>query len=306
MEPLTAELSCLPDTLFMRGGKEFDRKARLRGEPTIIFEKDFPKLDGATALYPIYYSAVSAIYKKPEAIDNHKYKNRFLACSRSGGAYDRLIEGAADIIFVSAPSYDQLEHAKSQGVELALTPIGKEAFVFIVNEQNPISSLTIEQVQKIYTGEITNWREVGGKNKTILAFQRNANSGSQTAMENSVMKDLPLKTAIKEEVSVSMGGLLNVIADADYRNAENAIGYSFRFFVTDMQETKGVRLLAINGVEPTPENIANGSYPLTQEFYIVARKGDITPNAQKLIDWFLSDQGQALIKDVGYIPLKGF
>ncbi|MDR0663938.1 MAG: phosphate ABC transporter substrate-binding protein, PhoT family, partial [Helicobacteraceae bacterium] len=67
---------------------------------------------------------------------------------------------------------------------------------------------------------------------------------------------------------------------------------------------EGVRLLAINGVEPTIENIQNGSYPLIEEFYIVGKKNDISQNAQKLIDWFLSDQGQALIKDEGYTPIR--
>jgi phosphate transport system substrate-binding protein len=113
-------------------------------------------------------------------------------------------------------------------------------------------------------------------------------------MEHIVMKNLSL---------VKLPKTISRYNDQGYRNAVNAIGYSLKYF-TDMTKTKGVKLLAINGVEPTPENIANGSYPLTQEFYIVARKGDIAPNVQKLIDWFLSEQGQTLIKDVGYVPLK--
>jgi phosphate transport system substrate-binding protein len=71
-----------------------------------------------------------------------------------------------------------------------------------------------------------------------------------------------------------------------------------------MMKAQGVRLLAINGVEPTPENIQNGSYPLIHEFYIVSREDGKNPNVKKLIDWFLSEQGQALIEDVGYIPIK--
>ncbi|MDR2639255.1 MAG: substrate-binding domain-containing protein [Helicobacteraceae bacterium] len=297
----------------------------LIGEPTIYFEDNLPKLDGTIALYPVYSAAAKAIYKKPDNLREYEYTQKYIACSLTNdalrdsyftpidiehiaclhtkNAYYNLINKLADLIFVAEPSQNRLKISETSDVSgLALTPIGKEAFVFLVNENNPIGSLTIEQLQKIYTGEITNWREVGGEDETILAFQRKEYSDIQTTMANTVMKGLKLKTPPQETVI----SVLPSITVADYRNAENAIGYSFRFFVTDMQETKGVRLLAINGVEPTPENIANGSYPLTQEFYIVARKDDITPNAQKLIDWFLSDQGQALIKDVGYIPLKGF
>jgi phosphate transport system substrate-binding protein len=105
-----------------------------------------------------------------------------------------------------------------------------------------------------------------------------------------------------EEIHGLMSGLIDVVAD--YRNAQNAIGYSFRYFVTDMHRERGIRLLAVNGIEPTFENIQNGTYPFVNEFYIVTRKNDVAPNVQKLIDWFLSDQGQALIEDVGYVPVK--
>ncbi|MDR0747622.1 MAG: substrate-binding domain-containing protein [Helicobacteraceae bacterium] len=288
------------DELIIDRGGESPQEG-LREKPTIYFEDNLPKLDGATALYPIYSVAAQAIYKKPENIEYRYFVYEYIACSRTPYAYENLIDKTADLIFVASPPDDRLKPSEASAhVELALTPIGKEAFVFFVNEQNPIKSLTIEQIQKIYTGEITNWREVGGNNEKILAFQRNAYSGSQTTMEEMVMKGLKLKTPLQELVE-TMGGMLEVVAD--YRNAKNAIGYSFRYFATVMHKTEGIRLLAINGVEPTAENIKNGSYPLIQKLYIAARKDDISPNAQKLIDWFLSDQGQALIEDVGYVPI---
>ncbi|MDR2033666.1 MAG: substrate-binding domain-containing protein, partial [Helicobacteraceae bacterium] len=235
-----------------------DRAITLNAPPTIYFENDLPKLDGATAFCPIFIAAAKAIYKT--SYDAEEY----LQCSATPYAYlrlyDQLRDDRADLIFVFAPSNEQLRAAREADVEFDLAPIGKEAFVFLVNEHNPIKSLTIKQLQKIYTGEITNWREVGGADEKILAFQRNENSGSQTTMENGVMKGLKLKKALEEEWHDEMSGLVRQIAH--YRNAENAIGYSFRFFVTDMMKAQGVRLLAINGVEPTPENIQNGSYPL--------------------------------------------
>ncbi|MDR2153386.1 MAG: substrate-binding domain-containing protein [Helicobacteraceae bacterium] len=273
--------------------------------PTFYFESDLPILDGATTFCPIFYSAAKTLYKKPDDFNENEFKWTYASCGTTPYAYNRLYtpykDHRADLIFVFEPSNDQLAEAKKAGVEFELTPIGKEAFVFLVNEQNPIKSLTIEQIQKIYTGEITNWREVGGADEEILAFQRDQGSGSQTAMENSVMKGQKLKKALEEESYREMMGLVRSIAD--YRNAKNAIGYSFRFYVTDMVKAENVRLLAINGVEPSLENIQNGSYPLIHEFYIVGRKNDISENAKKLIDWFLSDQGQNLIKKAGYAPI---
>jgi phosphate transport system substrate-binding protein len=278
--------------LYGRYGVNEETTIALRGVSEIRFENNFPKLGGAIALCPIYFSAAKAIYAKPDD---------YLHCSGSAIAYERLVEGKSHLIFALAPSEEQLKLAQAAGIEFALTPIGREAFVFLVNENNPIKNLSIEQIRKIYTGEIENWRDVGGSHTKILAFQRNENSGSQTEMENRVMKGLIFKKAPRVTVQ-SMDGLIDEIAD--YRNAENAIGYSFRYFVTDMHKAQGVRLLAIDGIEPTQENIQNGSYPLISDFYIVSRKNDTSENAQKLIDWFLSDQGQTLIKDVGYTPIK--
>ncbi|MDR2153389.1 MAG: substrate-binding domain-containing protein [Helicobacteraceae bacterium] len=273
----------------------------LRGEKTLNFESDLPKLDGAIPLYPIYYSAVKALYKKPYNLDEYDFSRAYFNSSDIKYSYGRLIHDSADLAFVFGYSSEQLAEARKAGVDFELTPIGKEAFVFLVNEQNPIKSLTIEQIQKIYTGEITNWREVGGNDEEILAFQRDKDSTSQSVMEWNIMQGLKLRTALMEEVRSTSG---DKDTPADYRNAENAIGYSFRFYVAGMMKAKDVCLLAINGIEPSPENIQNGSYPLVYELYIAGRKNDISENAQKLVDWFLSDQGQALIEDVGYVPIK--
>ncbi|MDR2153387.1 MAG: substrate-binding domain-containing protein [Helicobacteraceae bacterium] len=254
------------------------------------------KISSATAFCPLFDPAT-----KPLDAEG-KYLLYEFNCRGTPTAYSSLTGTSDDLIVVFAPSNEQLAEAKERRREFELTPIGKEAFVFLVNKQNPIKSLTIEQIQKIYTGEITNWREAGGNDEEILAFQRNKNSGSQTAMENSVMKGLRLKEPLNN-MRRSMSGMLYAVV-ADYNNSKSAIGYSFRFYVTDMQKAENVRLLAINGVEPTAENIRNGSYPLIHEFYIVGMKNYISENAKKLIDWFLSDQGQKHIEKVGYVPIN--
>ncbi|MDR2100923.1 MAG: substrate-binding domain-containing protein [Campylobacteraceae bacterium] len=270
----------------------------LRGEPTLVFEDNAPKIDGATALCPIFYSAHKALYAKIEK------KQDYIWCSTTPHAYEYLIDDSkTELIFAASPSDEQIQAAKEKGIELILTPIGKEAFVFLTNKQNPVNSLSVQNIKDIYSGKIKNWRELGGENEKILAFQRNENSGSQTAMQKYVMKDTPFIAPLQEEFYGGMGGLIEGVAD--YRNAKNAIGYSFRYYATVMNKSENIKLLSIDGIEPSIENIKNGSYPFTAEFYIVSTQ-NTSHEGQKLIKWFLSEQGQILIKDIGYVPLKEF
>lgn len=277
----------------------FSTLTPLRGESTLLIEKDFPLLDSATAFFPIVASAVYKVYDHA-AIDRYGL-HKLLQSSRTPYAYEKLIAGEVDLIFVLQPSDAQRAAAKEKGLELTFTPIGKEAFVFLVNAQNPVTSLTTEQVRDIYSGKISNWQDVGGNNTKIMPFQRSQGSGSQTAMDKQVMKGIKMREPLEEEFYEEMGGIYRGVAD--YRNAENAVGYSFRFYSTEMQKSGNIRLLAIDGIEPTAENIRNGRYPFIADFYIVSAR-PLSDNALKLKDWFLSDQGQALIQDVGYVPVK--
>ena len=267
---------------------------------SLILEGGYPRLDGAIALLPVYGAAAQAIYA-PENNADSKARGNAVVCNNTPSAYERLISGEADMIFVAAPSEQQKELAARSGVELTLTPIAKEAFVFLVNEQNPVKNLSVEDIRAIYRGEINNWREIGGVDEKILAFQRNQNSGSQTAMEQLVMRDTPMRKPLEVEYHGSMGGILRNIAD--YRNFANALGYSFRYYATAMNTVPGVALLSVNGIAPTPENIRSGVYPFVSDAYIVTAR-PLSENATKLRDWFLSDEGQELIADVGYVPIR--
>ena len=155
-------------------------------------------LDGATALYPVYAAFAQAVY--PERADEAAYSpyHSTVSCTGTVSAYERLIRGEVNMIFAAGPSQAQLEMAAQAGKELHLTPVGREAFVFFVNSKNSVTGLTVEQVQGIYTGEITNWKEVGGKNQRIRPFQRDENSGSQTALQT-LMAGLPLMEPEEED-----------------------------------------------------------------------------------------------------------
>lgn len=273
-------------------------------KPTLSIAADYPVLDGATAAYPIYAAMGQAIYQLPDgATDEERYEfvERYLSCSNTRGAYTRLVEGTVDVVFGAQPSDAQKKAAEDAGRQLTLTPIGREAFVLFVNQDNPVSGLTTAQVQDIYTRKLTNWNQVGGRDEAILAFQRPEGSGSQTVMESKVMKGQAMAAPLKEETIEGMGGILSEVAD--YRNSSAAIGYSFRWYATVMNGNPGIKLLAVDGVEPTPDNIRNGSYPLTVDVYAVTA-GTTNANAKRLVDWIVSDEGQALVEQVGYVGLR--
>jgi phosphate transport system substrate-binding protein len=276
-------------------------KAVSLDEPsTLKLTDDLPRLDGATALFPVYSAFVQAIYPEAEYYDAGKEGETPLRCTSTAHAYDNLIKGKTDIIFVAGISEEHRQFAEESGVELVFTPIGREAFVFFVTVKNPVSSLTSEQLRAIYAGRITNWREVGGKNKKITAYQREANSGSQTMfiefMEGTPIMDPPVDTR-----ATGMGAMIEVVA---YKNYNNALGYSFLFYTTEMVQNERIKLLELDGVAPTRENVANGTDPLSSYFYAVTARDNPNPNIVPLIDWILSAQGQSLIEKTGYTPLQ--
>ncbi len=265
-------------------------------EPGLEIERNYPRLDGATAAYPIYAAAAQAIYRE---ISEARIKE-FVESSTTPEAYKKLIAGEVDIIFAAQPSPEQQAEASAAGVTLALTPIAKEAFIFFVHKDNAIIGLSTAQIREIYTKAIINWSQVGGANEPIVPFQRPSGSGSQTAIERKVMQGKKLPAPPREEFAQSMGGIIQRVAS--YRNSSGAIGYSFRYFATTMNANADIKLLAIDGIPPTRETIRDGTYPYTVELYAITA-GTKNPHAQAFIDWFLTPTGQKLINDVGYVGL---
>lgn len=277
-------------------------------EPSALqFTSDFPRMDGATALYPVYASFARAVYPK-EVIDDiglehapQINENPYLKCTTTTGAYASIVNGEADIIFVAAPSEQQQKAAEDSGVSLVFTPIGKEAFVFFVNAQNPLDTISLTDIQKIYTGEIGDWAQLGVSGMgRIRAFQRPEGSGSQSALLR-LMEGKQLAEPPKEDIIDGMGTIIS--RTADYKNYKNAIGYSFRFYATEMVSNHQIKLLRVNDIQPSTQNIENGSYPIASDFYAVTRR-DCSENTKQLLAWILSEQGQSIIARTGYTPVQ--
>ena len=257
----------------------------------------FPRVDGSTATYPYTLAFGQMLLGLDETA-----AQGYLVHQTTHNAYENLLNGQADIILVTPPSDDELEMAQQAGVELDIVPICKEGFVFLVNDSNPVQSLTDEQVVRIYQGDIGNWSEVGGDNLPLIAYQREPNSGSQTMMEQAVMKGRPLMQAPTSQIVFGMGGLIDRVAE--YSNAKGALGYSMYYYVSSMYVDRAVRLLGIDGVLPSQETIHDGSYPYTVHYYAVLRKSEAENSpARRLLAWILSEEGQQVASEAGFVPL---
>lgn len=254
---------------------------------------DLPVLDGAAALVPVYASVIDNIYpegcvtyKGGSFSDDNKYGENFaddsaMKYQNTIRGFDAVVDGSVDLFFTAHPSEEQMNTAKEKGVELEIVPVGLEAFVFFVNKNNPVDGLTADQIRKIYRGKITNWKEVGGPAKAINPLTRIKGSGSQTMMDKFMENDI--------HPSKNVFSILGA-----------SIGYSFRYYLSGMVADNNVKMLAIDGVFPDSENIKNGSYPLTANFYVVYRKDNTNENVKKLVDWLLSEEGKRMIEACGY------
>lgn len=268
-----------------------------RIESTLKLEGDLPVLDGAAALVPVYASIIDNVYPEGsvtfeggEFSDDNFYGENFAPDSKmqyknTVRGYQAIVDGTTDILFCAAPSDEQKQYAQEKGVELVYVPIGLEGFVFFVNENNPIDNLTADEIRGIYAGEYINWSQLGGANRVINPVSRLKGSGSQSAMD-SFMGDR--KIAPKSPLAITGA----------------SIGFSFRYYMDGIVGNKSVKMLSLNGVYPSAENIQNGSYPIIAQFYAIYRADNDNENVQKLIDWILSDEGQEIIEKTGYVRIN--
>ena len=276
----------------------------------------YPYIDGSTVCVPM-----AVEFARQHLGFEDSTANEFVLFSTTHYAYENLMDpmnqtefyvhhnfGAninlkgVDLVIATEPSDEEIAQAESLGVTLKKTPVCYDAFVFITHKDNPVENLTVEQIKKIYTGEITNWKEVGGKNEKIRAFQREKNSGSQTAMENLVMGGADMIDPIEVKVIEGMGMLVDAVAE--YENETASLGYTYRYYIDTLYKNDNIKTISINGIAPTNENIRSGYYPFTTSYYGVIREGDENKIGGQFLDWILSDEGQKCVAQAGYITLN--
>ena len=267
----------------------------MSGEYLTVFPEDFvfPVTDGSTSTTNLDNAVRSAVI-------GGEQKN---AHSKTYIAFENLLNGSCSLIFTTPLSEQQLDIMENRNFRHEAEPVAGEGFVFVVNKENPVDTLTVDQLKGIYSGEITNWKEVGGNDAEIAAYQRNSDSGSQNYML-SFMGDTPLMKPVTDSIPASMSGILDVIAN--YDNGINAIGYSVYAYSDGMYENiSGIKYIKVNGVEPSLQTLADGTYPLLGFNYAVFSADEPEDSDVRiLVEWMQSEEGQQVIASAGYVPYR--
>lgn len=296
--------SCLTN----RNAPPSETPLQIENPSTSDTDIDYPRIDGSTSTLSI----VQAIYREMQP----KGENYPETALKTVPSYERLINGDLDMIFVPYASSDVLNLAKQKGVELDFIPIAAEALIFITSKDNTAKNITKEQVREIYLNYgIHNWSELGGSDRKLVPICRNADSGSQSQMDNLILHNEKMQEDIqKNHVELTMEGMLEQVAfyhngglDGKPTNSY-ALGYTLYTYLENMTEVTGIgeklNVLSFDGVEPTVKSISNGTYPLADSYYLVTRKG-ASQNSEinNIIEWLQSGKGIAAIASAGFIPL---
>ena len=205
----------------------------------------------------------------------------------SGSGIKAVLAGNCDIGLSSRNLKDE---EKASG--LVETVVALDGIAIVVNPENPVSDLDIDTIAKIYTGEITNWKDVGGNDAQIVLIGREAGSGTRDGFES--ITDTEGNCKYRQELT-STGDVITTVS-----GNPDAIGYASLAAVKD-----NVKALKVGGVTPTEETVKDGSYIIQRPFVLVTKQGvTLSDNAQKFFDYITSADASAVISAAGAVPVK--
>ena len=206
----------------------------------------------------------------------------------SSAGIKNAIEGTSQI---GMASRDLKAEEKSAG--LKETEIALDGISIITNKSNQVKDLTLQQIKDIYTGKITNWKEVGGKDAPIVVLSREDGSGTRDGFQEKV--GFESEELVKNaQISDGSGNIKSTV-----EGNENAIGYISYGYVDE-----AVNALTVDGVELTPENVKSNKYAIARPFIVVNVEGKISEEGSKLVDFILSGEGQSIMESKGFISIK--
>ncbi len=260
-------------------------------------KENYPRMGGSLANLPLGQAVTATVL----GISREDANELITFEGSTTDNYKAIVDGEFDILLAYEPSEEAKQYIKDSGQKLEMTPIGVDALVFICSKDNAVQSLTLDQIKSIYSGKTTNWSTVGGAKGEIAAYQRNPDSGSQTLFDKLVNLGDDLMTPPEGRQVGTMMGLLEAIAD--YDDSKNALGYTVYYYLTNMESEKlnRAKILAVDGIDPTNDSIGDGSYPLTNDFYVVIRKSAKENSPERVLyNWICSDQGAQLVKQENY------
>jgi len=221
-----------------------------------------------------------------------------IAIDVTGGGSGVGVKSAADgTAVIGMASRALSEEEKTSHPDLVVTVIARDGIALIVNPNVKVDGLTLDQARDIFTGKITNWKELGGDDEMIILVSREEGSGTRTAFQEMVMK----KDAAGNENLISENAILQSSNGAiltTVSSTPSSLGYLSMGYLDS-----SVKALNINDVAATEENAGNGSYPVVRPLNLLT-KGEPTGEVKKFLDWALSAEGQSFVTADGYIPAK--
>lgn len=236
-------------------------------------------MNGSTSMEKVIKAVNGAFMEKNKGVTVN------LNLTGSGTGIQEASEGKCDIGNSSRKLKDE------EAEKLDATVVGLDGIALVVNPVNKLEDISLEDLAKVYSGEITNWKELGGDDKAIVVIGREDGSGTRDGFESIVMGDKEPKYAQELE---STGSVINAVATTD-----GAIGYAS---LANVDET--VKALKVGGVEATEENVKSGTYEVQRPFICATLKGSDNKLVKAYLDFILSEEGQALVLAQGAVPVK--
>ena len=273
--------------------------------PSLRLVGDLPRLDGTLAALPLYAAAFQALTCLDEdgrpLTDEARFAAEIAVGWQRGDmrGLEELADGDTDIFFGPPPSQRQLDELRARGLTPDVRPLAHEALVFFVHKDNPVRNLSREQLRRIYTGEITNWQEVGGRDERILPFQHEKSNENQDMLARFILRGETPLPALREELRSCDFLSVNVVSRYYKRN--NALGFGLRWYLGQWFPDGDVRPLAVDGVPPTDATVRDGSYPLSLPLCMISCR-PLDAESRAFRDWLLGPEGRDLIRRAGYLP----
>ncbi len=240
---------------------------------------------GSTTVLPITQKAAEA-FKKAENI------SVTVEGSGSGNGIKALVDSGCDIANSSREMKpEEKESAKKKGIQVKEILVAYDMIVPIVHPSNPVKNLTMDQLKAIYDGSIKNWKELGGTDANIVVISRDTSSGTYEIWHEKVMKKADVRPDAL--LQASNGAIVTTVA-----GNQKAIGYVGFGYINE-----SVHGITVNNVAVTIENGKTGMFPVSRKLYMYINEKKLSEQANKFIDYLLGPDGQALVKEAGYIPL---
>lgn len=243
-------------------------------------------IKGSTTVLPITQKTAEAFRKSNKV-------SITIEGSGSGNGIKALVDGTCDIANSSREMKpEEIKSAADRGRKVKEIAIAVDMIVPVVNPANSVKEITMAQLKAIYDGSITNWKQLGGKDENIVVISRDTSSGTYEIWNERVMK----KADVKKDalLQASNGAIVSAVA-----GNPKAIGYVGYGYIDS-----SVKPLQVDKVEGTIENGRSGKYPISRKLYMYVDENRVSPDTQKYIDYVLGSEGQALVKEAGFIPVK--